>query len=159
MGHTEVAHATRSPHARTFAGAGSATGGRGGEWVVAPSSELWDTWRAELRDVDDADGPGGEPATSLRWRFPWMPLEQIHAELREQQVVTQAGGGSPPPSVRVLQRVLRGAGSPELVVDGRGGPRTRAALRRWQAERPPLVADGRFGPRTWAAMRAAGLLP
>jgi len=53
-----------------------------------------------------------------------------------------------------LNQVLR----IRLVVDGVLGPRTRDALRRFQASRG-LAADGRPGPRTEAALVAAGVTP
>lgn len=70
LGHTVVAHTTRAPFVRCFYTDGSATGGDGGDWVVAPRSPCWRAWRRELRKG------------SLRFRFPFMTRTQIEAELR-----------------------------------------------------------------------------
>jgi peptidoglycan hydrolase-like protein with peptidoglycan-binding domain len=51
------------------------------------------------------------------------------------------------PRVRSLQRHLRRAGVDPGPVDGRFGPRTEGAVRRFQRARG-LAADGRVGPRT-----------
>ncbi|MFD7865601.1 peptidoglycan-binding protein [Streptomyces sp. NPDC059783] len=37
-------------------------------------------------------------------------------------------------------------------VDGDFGPRTLAAVQRFQADHPPLLPDGLVGPRTWWAL-------
>ena len=57
--------------------------------------------------------------------------------------------GSAP--VRVLQRRLARAGDPPGPVDGRYGPRTEHAVRRFQAAHG-LQVDGIAGPRTSAAL-------
>jgi len=48
---------------------GSTVGGVGGYYPVAPGSKLWPKWRKELRETD------------MRFRFPFMLVEEIHAEL------------------------------------------------------------------------------
>lgn len=55
-------------------------------------------------------------------------------------------------AVRKLQRLLGLAGQP-VTMDGIFGPRTAAAVLRFQA-RQGLVADGIVGPLTWAALGA-----
>jgi N-acetylmuramoyl-L-alanine amidase len=50
-----------------------------------------------------------------------------------------------------LQRRLRGAGAADLAVDGRFGPATFQAVRRFQQERG-LTADGQVGPETWRSL-------
>ncbi len=66
--HTTAAHATRNPYVRRFEGRGSPVGGTGGQWLVAPESKLWGVWRRGLN-------------TDLRFRFPFMSVAQLHAEL------------------------------------------------------------------------------
>lgn len=53
-----------------------------------------------------------------------------------------------------LQTCLRALVAPDLVVDGDAGPRTTAALKKFQREHG-LHADGIAGPRTIAALEAA----
>jgi peptidoglycan hydrolase-like protein with peptidoglycan-binding domain len=58
-----------------------------------------------------------------------------------------------PERVRALQRRLRSVGAAPVAVDGRFGPQTEAAVRRFQSARG-LAVDGIVGPRTRAALRA-----
>src|SRR3954471_18947982 len=55
--------------------------------------------------------------------------------------------------VRALQRRLHAVGTDPGPVDGRFGPMTEAAVRRFQSARG-LVVDGIVGPRTGSALRA-----
>jgi peptidoglycan hydrolase-like protein with peptidoglycan-binding domain len=59
--------------------------------------------------------------------------------------------GSHGPAVAELQRDLARAGFDPGGVDGSFGPRTAAALRRFQSAHG-LAADGICGPRSWAAL-------
>jgi len=56
--------------------------------------------------------------------------------------------------IRLLQRRLNEELGTALAIDGALGPRTRAALVRYQHGRAELVADGILGPRTWGALDA-----
>lgn len=67
--HTTAGHTTRNPYVRRFEGQGSAVGGTGGQWIVAPKSPLWSRWRKALAETD------------LRYRFPSMSVAEIHEEL------------------------------------------------------------------------------
>jgi putative chitinase len=59
----------------------------------------------------------------------------------------------PDPQIRELQEALRSFGiDPELAVDGRLGPKTRAALVAFQKQ-AQIPADGIYGPVTKAALR------
>ena len=54
-----------------------------------------------------------------------------------------------------LQQSLNKLAYGPIEEDGRIGPRTRAAIKRFQADHPPLEADGISGPKTEAALAAA----
>jgi hypothetical protein len=69
MGHSTAAHTTQNPNARFFDGNGSAFGGTGGYSVVGPKTDIWKPWVKALQTTD------------LRFRFPYMAIEDIHAEL------------------------------------------------------------------------------
>lgn len=61
--------------------------------------------------------------------------------------------GSKGKRVRALQQALRDHYHQKLRVDGEYGPKTAAAVRRFQRHRPPLEVDGVVGQRTWHAIR------
>ncbi len=78
--HDRSGHCCRNPFVRRFDGMGSASGGIGGHWIVAPNSALWKRWVVALKSDG---GPGGSsgPLGPLRFRFPLMDVAEIHAEL------------------------------------------------------------------------------
>ncbi len=65
-GHSIVGHTTRCPYVRFF----DASTGAGGQWLIAPDSDLWPKWRRAMRETD------------LRFRFPLLSQAEIEAELR-----------------------------------------------------------------------------
>lgn len=67
--HTTAGHATWNPYVLRFEGDGTASPPRGGEWIVSPTSPLWQRWRTALRSTD------------LRLRFSLMSVDDVHAEL------------------------------------------------------------------------------
>lgn len=67
--HVTPGHTTQNPHVRRFTGAGTEYGGAGGQWIVSPGSRLWPRWRGSLQRTD------------LRFEFPTLSIEQIHARL------------------------------------------------------------------------------
>lgn len=70
-GHTIAAHATMNPYLRRFdLGPGSNVGG---DWLVAPTSPLWERWRARLKAPAKTD--------PFRFDFPYLSAEQIRASL------------------------------------------------------------------------------
>lgn len=68
IGHTTAGVALTNPFVRIFEGLGSPVGGFGGLWVVDPKSPLFLRWKTALKG-------------DLAFRFPWMPVGQIHREL------------------------------------------------------------------------------
>ncbi len=72
VAHTTVAHTTRNPHVVFFDGMGSSIGGVGGIAPVGPRHKLWRNWKAALQSTTD-----------FRFRFPFMSIAQIHAELSQ----------------------------------------------------------------------------
>lgn len=70
VAHSTAAHTTQNPNARFFDGNGSNAGGVGGYPVVGPKTSIWRPWVTRLRTTD------------LRFRFPYMTIEEIHAELQ-----------------------------------------------------------------------------
>ncbi|MEW5850175.1 MAG: peptidoglycan-binding protein [Myxococcota bacterium] len=74
-------------------------------------------------------------------------------EVRNGGVLMQGHGGA---SVSDIQARLNAAGAqPPLEVDGKFGPRTEAAVRRFQAANG-LDVDGKVGPQTLAALERGG---
>jgi peptidoglycan hydrolase-like protein with peptidoglycan-binding domain len=57
-----------------------------------------------------------------------------------------------------LQRALRRTPDLSVILDGKFGPRTLEAVRRFQAG-AGLIADGVVGPATWAALPNGGPMP
>lgn len=68
VAHATAGHATSNPYVREFNGNGSPVGGTGGQWIVAPGSELWEKWRKALR------------TTNLRFELA-SGIEYIHGKL------------------------------------------------------------------------------
>lgn len=64
--HEKAAHTTTNPWVRRF----DHDTDRGGAWIVEPASALWAKWRERLNERD-----------TLRLRFPFLSVEEIHAEL------------------------------------------------------------------------------
>lgn len=67
--HTTAGRADANPFVSRFDGLGSPVGGTGGQWLVAPGSKLWPKWCTALKSTD------------LWARFPFMSVEEIHAEV------------------------------------------------------------------------------
>lgn len=71
--HVTTGHTTENPYVRRFTcnlaiPSESFMGIAGGEWIVQPGSRLWVQWRKALKG-------------DLRFRFPFMSIDEIHAEL------------------------------------------------------------------------------
>jgi lysozyme family protein len=63
--------------------------------------------------------------------------------------------GSKGSAVTQLQNLLRNKGY-SVVADGDFGPKTEAAVKKFQSSKG-LVADGVVGPKTWAALKGGGV--
>lgn len=63
------------------------------------------------------------------------------------------GAGRPAPRTAWAQKTLAQLGYQPGAVDGLAGPRTQAALRRFQKDNPPLLVDGTIGPATLSALK------
>lgn len=70
MAHVVSGHTTKNSQKKLFEGRGSPVGGTGGTWIVAPKSELSKKWRTAVTGT-----------SSLRFRVPFMTIEEIHKEL------------------------------------------------------------------------------
>jgi hypothetical protein len=70
MAHVVSGHTTKNSQKKLFEGRGSPVGGTGGTWIVAPKSELTKKWRTAITGT-----------SSLRFRVPFMTIEEIHKEL------------------------------------------------------------------------------
>jgi len=69
----------------------------------------------------------------------------------------QAEGAEPAPAVpdeKAIQRALKNAGYYDGKIDGKIGPKTLAAIKKFQEERG-LEVDGKVGPKTWAVLKAS----
>jgi hypothetical protein len=69
IAHRKGGHTTKNPHVVVFEGGGDPEGGIGGRWIIDPKDDLWPAWRAALK-------------TDMRFRFPFMTMEEIEKELR-----------------------------------------------------------------------------
>jgi len=58
------------------------------------------------------------------------------------------------PDEKGIQTALKGLGLYQGEIDGKIGPKTKAAIKEFQ-QKNGLVADGKVGPKTWAALKAA----
>ena len=117
----------------------------------------------ELTHVLDGPPSGSAVATQLVQRqaadtataIPGVegnPVAPVEPGRSSHPTVRTGSGG---PAVEELQQKLNGTGaSPELVVDGVFGPKTRAAVVAFQ-EASGLARDGVVGPLTWAALDLA----
>ena len=56
------------------------------------------------------------------------------------------------PSVQEIQQALKNADLYEGNIDGISGPKTKKAIKDFQAQNN-LVVDGRVGPKTWAVLK------
>src|SRR3954465_9271295 len=87
----------------------------------------------------------------------WVPAPAMASDAGHTTVLLARGAGYDRPQgsvrVRALQRRLHAAGVEPGPVDGRFGPLTESAVRRFQSARG-LVADGIVGARTGPAPRA-----
>ncbi len=115
-------------------------------------------WQANLGlAADGIWGPRTEEATNNLFAFlanlpvvqEVAPNNPFFEALNEavKQIVRPGASGGP---VKMIQASLNGRGYP-LVADGTFGPRTEAALRKFQSDRG-LTSDGIVGPKTWAAL-------
>src|SRR4051794_37943688 len=87
----------------------------------------------------------------------WVAAPAMASDAGHTTVVLARGAGYDRPQgsvrLRALQRRLHAAGVEPGPVDGRFGPLTESAVRRFQSARG-LVVDGIVGPRTGLALRA-----
>ena len=87
----------------------------------------------------------------------WWPTPAVASDSGRTTVLLARGAGFDRPQgslrVRALQRRLRAVSVDPGPVDGRFGPLTEAAVRRFQSARG-LVVDGIVGPRTMPTLRA-----
>lgn len=115
------------------------------------------TWQANLGiAADGVWGPQTEEATRNLFVFlANLPAAQpgpdnaflAALEDARRQVLRQGSTGG---AVKIAQIALNGAGY-QLDADGIFGPRTDAAVRRFQGDRR-LAVDGIIGPQTWGAL-------
>lgn len=115
-------------------------------------------WQTNLQiKADGIWGPVTEEATNNLFAFlANLPaVQQVNPHNPSLQNLSNAlstvlRAGSTGESVKILQATLNGKGY-RLVADGVFGPKTAAAVRKFQADRG-LKADGIVGPRTWSAL-------
>ena len=115
-------------------------------------------WQSNLQlGADGVWGPQTEEATNNLFAFlANLPaVQEINPnnpflQSLNDAVASVLRSGSTGNSVKILQTGLNGKGYP-LVADGSFGPRTDAAVRKFQSDRG-LRADGVVGPKTWAAL-------
>lgn len=85
---------------------------------------------------------------------PAWPMEAIKAAVLGGDTPAAPAPTPPDRSVMQMQRALNFLGFGPLDVDGSAGPRTKAAIRAFQAS-AGLDVDGTAGPKTWAALDVA----
>jgi hypothetical protein len=124
-------------------------GGGGAPWAdwihveISPEradSTVWvDDLRPAIAAVFGATTPPSPPPPPSEW--PEWPSRRRMIRL----------GDSRPDLVRTVQARLAAAGFDPGPVDGKFGPRTLAAVQRFQTARG-LIVDGIVGPQTWGAL-------
>lgn len=149
--------------ARWFRGEGSPTGGTGGEDVLPKGHPLLPTlYRLIRKTIDPNKDDGVEEMMPFSLMVPFMESrEELVTYLERVADLLVTTGRTELPTTEELQRALARGGFMVLpsVAEGLGrfGPRTKAAVKAFQAS-AGIANDGDPGPLTWAALERAGLL-
>jgi peptidoglycan hydrolase-like protein with peptidoglycan-binding domain len=77
----------------------------------------------------------------------------VDVPVSEETRVPAVGLGETPDE-KGIQTALKSLGLYKGEIDGKIGPKTKAAIREFQ-QKNGLTADGKVGPKTWAALKAA----
>lgn len=132
------------------------------KWMVHFGDDM-DKFRARVQAILDGDGVTVEKAPETPADAPEMKDEQIPAQSAGGASAGKNGGetcmvelnvlksGSKGNQVKTLQRLLNAIGYSCGDVDGSFGPKTNAAVKKFQKVRG-LEVDGCVGPLTWAAL-------
>ena len=78
-GHIKPGSALRSPYVRRFGNDGSTHLYSDGQEIVPEGHELWNTWRQRIGSRRSR----GSSEDSLKYTYPLLTIEQIHASLQE----------------------------------------------------------------------------
>lgn len=131
------------------------------EHALKPALQEWtDGHLNDYADRDDALAVGrginlGNPKSTRTPNGYDDQLAWLRVLKREVDDVDLGATQEPIHDALWLQQSLNRLAYGPLDEDGRIGPRTRASIRKFQADHPPLEADGISGPKTEAAIAAA----
>ena len=80
------------------------------------------------------------------------PVAELSPEEESSSLSAEAAASADLPDTKAVQRALKELGIYDGKIDGRVGPKTKAAIREFQKSRN-LKVDGKVGAATWSLLK------